>query len=128
MDSGIGVVERTFEYMAASDWGSFGALLSSGVERVGPFGERVIGRDAYIELMSAGEHAGSDEGRPSWDVHCVAYTADRRSAFARVTAHVPRSDRDLWIEEALVYELDESGLISRIEVFWRDPRGPNRNS
>lgn len=53
-----------------------------------------------------------------WDVHCVAYTHDRRSAFARVTAHVPRSGRKLRIEQTLAYEIDENGLVSSIEVFW----------
>jgi hypothetical protein len=36
---------------------------------------------------------------------------------------VPQTGRELLVEQTLAYELDENGLISRIEVFWGDPRG-----
>jgi hypothetical protein len=122
-----GVVERSFEHMAAHDWDSFGALLADDVERIGPFGERLVGREAYVELMAGGGQPASDAGnRTTWDLHSVAYTDDRRSAFARVTAHVPQRDGAFVIEQALAYELDETGLIARIEVFWRDPRSTQR--
>jgi hypothetical protein len=118
------VVERMFEFLATYDWDSFGALLSPDVERIGPFGERLLGRDAYVQLMagSAQPTSAEDRHRTTWDVHCIAYTDDRRSAFARITAHVPHDDGNLRIEQALSYTLDENRLISRIEVFWRNPR------
>jgi hypothetical protein len=124
IESGDGVVETMFEHLAAADWDSFSGLLSVDVERIGPFGERLVGRDTYVELMTGGARASptGDQHRTTWDVHCVAYTDDRRSAFARVTAHVPHSGRELRIEQTLAYQLAENGLISRIEVFWRDPR------
>ena len=124
IESGDGVVETMFEHLAAADWDSFSGLLSVDVERIGPFGERLVGRDTYVELMTGGARASptGDQHRTTWDVHCVAYTDDRRSAFARVTAHVPHRGRELRIEQTLAYQLAENGLISRIEVFWRDPR------
>jgi hypothetical protein len=124
IDSGDRVVERTFEYLAARDWDGFRSLLATQVERIGPFGEHIVGRDAYVELMAAGDQAAShdDLHRTTWDVHRVVYAQDTRSAFARVTAHVPRDGRKLRIEQTLAYDLDEDGLIARIEVFWRDPR------
>ena len=124
IESGDAVVETMFEHLAAADWDSFSGLLSVDVERIGPLGERLVGRDAYVELMTGGAPAlpTDDRHRTTWDVHCVAYTDDRRSAFARVTAHVPHSGRELRIEQTLAYQLAENGLISRIEVFWRDPR------
>jgi hypothetical protein len=124
VDSGGGAVERMFEHLAAADWDSFGALLSTDVERIGRFGERIVGREAYVELMAGGARSTPVDGRhqTTWDVHCVAYTDDGRSAFARVTAHVPQSEREPRIEQTLAYKLDESGLIIRIEVFWRDAR------
>src|SRR6476620_3810155 len=124
INSGHGSVERMFDNLAAADWDSFAAVLSPEVERIGPFGERLEGRDAYVELMSGGARATSaDDGRrTSWDVHCVAYASDGRSAFARITAHVPRDDQEMQIEQTLAYKLDEDGFITRIEVFWRSPR------
>ncbi|HTL84394.1 MAG TPA: nuclear transport factor 2 family protein [Acidimicrobiia bacterium] len=130
IDSGDGVVERMFEHLANYDWDAFGGFLSTDIERIGPFGERVVGRDAYVELMAGGEPPTPDDDRhrTTWDVHCVAYTQDRRSAFARITAHVPQGGRELRIEQTLAYEIDENGLISLIEVFWRDPRALDRPS
>jgi hypothetical protein len=127
-DSVDGVVEQTFEHLATRDWTSFGALLAADIERIGPFGERVVGRDPYVELMAAGDPPASDDAqdRTTWDIHRVVYASDRRSAFARVTAHVPHGGRELRVDQALAYELDANGLISRIEVFWRDPRGRPR--
>jgi len=124
IDSGDGIVERMFEHLAVYDWDSFRLLLSTDIERVGPLGECVVGRDAYVELMASGpqQTSGDDQQRTTWDVHCVVYTDDSRSAFARVTAHVPRGSRELRIEQVLAFQIDESGLISKIEVFWRDPR------
>jgi len=118
------VVAKKFEYLATADWGSFGALFSTDVERIGSFGERLVGRDAYVDFMSGGSRpiSADDEPRITWDVHCIAYTDDRRSAFARITAHVPQNDRELEVEQTLAYKLDDMGLITRVEVFWRDPR------
>jgi hypothetical protein len=124
IDSGDGTVERMFERLADADWDGFGALLSTDVERIGPSGERLVGRYAYVDLMGGGARATSADERPrtTWDVHCVAYANDRRSAFARITAHVPGDGREFEIEQTLAYKLDENGLITRIEVFRRDPR------
>ena len=117
-------VERMFDHLATADWDAFGALLSTDVERIGPFGERLEGRNAYVELMAGGAQASSadDARRTSWDVHCIAYTSDGRSAFARITAHVPHVDREMQIEQTLAFKLDEDGFITRIEVFWRQNR------
>jgi hypothetical protein len=117
-----GPVERMFEHLANYDWDSFGALLSTDVERIGPAGEQLVGRDAYVELMAGSQRASRGQPRTTWDVQRVAYSDDKRSAFARITAHVPHNGRDLRIEQVLAYELDQDGLISRIEVFWREPR------
>jgi hypothetical protein len=115
-----------FDALAAADWESFGALLAADVERIGPFGERTVGRDAYVDLMAGHGQPASADVRTTWDVHCVAYASGGRSAFARITAHVPRTGRELQIEQTLAYTLDEDGLVSRIEVFWRDPRPGGR--
>jgi hypothetical protein len=85
-----------------------------------------VGRQAFVQFISGAAQGASDADplRTTWDVHRVAYTADGRWAFARITAHVPRSDgsRELLVEQTLAYGIDEDGLISGIEVFWRDPR------
>jgi hypothetical protein len=122
-DDAGGVVEKLFDCLSARDWDGFRSLLSPSVERIGPMGERVVGREPYVELMAGPEPASDDEGqRTAWDVHRIAYAPDARFAFARVTARVPGPGRELQIEETLAFTIDPDGLVACIEVFWRDPR------
>jgi hypothetical protein len=111
-----GIVERFFECLTARDWEALGAVLAPGVERVGPFGDRVVGRLRYIDLLS-----GVVPSRCRNDVHRVTYASDGRSALARVTEHLAYPERELHLEEAYSFHIDESGVISRVEVFWQTP-------
>jgi ketosteroid isomerase-like protein len=117
-----GIVERFFECLTARDWEELGAVLAPDVERVGPFGDRVVGRRRYLDLLS-----GVVTPRYRNDVHRVTYASDGRSAFARVTEHLTYPEQELHLEEAYSFHLDESGVISRVEVFWQTPSsGPGR--
>jgi hypothetical protein len=49
-----------FEHLAAYAWEGFRTPLSPNVERIGPFGERLVGRDAYVELMTGDGHDAAD--------------------------------------------------------------------
>jgi hypothetical protein len=110
-------VERFFAHLTTRDWPSLRTVLANEMERVGPFGDRVAGRDRYIALL--------DEGVPADyrnDVHLVTYAPDGRSAFARVTEHLGYPDQMLHFQEAYVFGLDGDGLVCRIEVFWQTPQ------
>ncbi|HUE09234.1 MAG TPA: nuclear transport factor 2 family protein [Acidimicrobiales bacterium] len=112
-----GTVERFFEHLSARDWASLSGVLAPEVERVGPFGDRVSGRDRYLAML--------EEAVPAVyrnDVHLVTYAADRRAAFARLTEHLGYPDQTLHLEEAYAFELDAGGLVRRIEVFWQTPQ------
>jgi hypothetical protein len=120
VDSSTGVIERLFDRMTARDWAGYGALLSADAERIGPWGDRMVGRDRYIEMISGPLNDGH---RTTWDVHQIAYAPDGRSAFARVTAHLapePGAPFERF-EETLAFEMDEEGLVCRVEVFWQTP-------
>jgi hypothetical protein len=112
-----GGVERFFEDLSARDWESLRGDLAPEVERIGPFGDRVAGRDRYLAMLE--ESVPADYRN---DVHRVAYAEDGRTAFARVTEHLGYPDRTLHLEEAYAFGLDEVGLVSRIEVFWQTPQ------
>jgi hypothetical protein len=112
-----GIIERFFGHLSARDWASLGGVLAPEVERIGPFGDRVSGRDRYLAML---EEAVPADYRN--DVHLVTYSADRRAAFARVTEHLGYPDRTLQLEEAYAFGLDGEGLIERIEVFWQTPQ------
>jgi limonene-1,2-epoxide hydrolase len=112
-----GVVERFFDHLSARDWASLKKDVAHEVERVGPFGDRIAGRDRYVALL---EEAVPEDYRN--DVHLVTYAADGRSAFARVTEHLGYPNQPLHLEEAYTFTLDGEGLVSRIEVFWQTPQ------
>jgi ketosteroid isomerase-like protein len=112
-----GMVERFFDHLSARDWATLCGVLAPEVERVGPFGDRVSGRDRYLAML---EEAVPADYRN--DVHLVTYSADGRAAFARVTEHLGYPDQTLDLEEAYAFELDNEGLVRRIEVFWQTPQ------
>ena len=112
-----GTVERFFEHLSARDWASLRGELAPEVERTGPFGDRVTGRDRYLAMLE--EAVPADYGN---DVHLVTYAADGRAAFARVTEHLGYPAQTLHLEEAYAFGLDGEGLVSRIEVFWQTPQ------
>jgi hypothetical protein len=111
-----GAVERFFAHLSARDWESLRADLAPEVERIGPFGDRVAGRDAYLAMLA--EAVPADYGN---DVHRVTYAPDGRAAFARVTEHLGYPDIALHLEEAYLFGLDEHGVVTRVEVFWQTP-------
>jgi limonene-1,2-epoxide hydrolase len=115
-----GSVERFFAHLTARDWDALRGDLAPDVERVGPFGDHVAGRDRYLAMLEAAVPA--DYGN---DVHVVTYAADGRVAFARVTEHLGYPDRTLHLEEAYAFGLNDEGLVTRVEVFWQTPQyGP----
>ena len=103
----------TSECLVANDLAGYGALVSPDVVRVGPWGDRMVGRDRLLELMAEGSGT-------TWDVHRIAYAPDGRSAFARVTAYPARGGLSRF-EETLAFVMDHEGLVSLIEVFWQTP-------
>jgi hypothetical protein len=111
-----GAIERFFAALSARDWATFAGVLAPNVERIGPFGDRVTGRDRYVDLLRG--LVPSDYGN---DVHGIARAPDGRSGFARVTEHLGYPDRALHLEEAYAFGMDEQGLISLVEIFLQRP-------
>lgn len=110
-------IERFFEHLSARDWEALRGLLAPDVDRVGPFGDRVAGRERYLAMLE--EAVPADYGN---DVHLVTYAADGRAAFARVTEHLAFPAQTLHLEEAYVFGLDAEGRVTRVEVFWQTPQ------
>ena len=73
----------------------------------------------FPEVGRAQELRDLVEPRPVRTTECTH--ADARSGHRPVFRG--DSERELRIEETFAYKIDEDGLISVIEVFWRDPRG-----
>ena len=123
IESAGGVIERLFDRLETGDWTGYGALLSPDVERVGPWGDRLVGRDRLVEMMALLTPPSTDKDHPlpTWDVHRIAYAPDGRSGFARVTAHPGRGPFSQF-EETLAFVMDDEGLVSLVEVFWQTPQ------
>jgi len=114
--AGDGVVERFFAHLTARAWDALGDVLVEDVERVGPFGDRVMGRSRYLDFLRG--LVPDDYGN---HVHRVTYGEDGTSAFARVTEHLVYPHGTHHLEEVYAFELDEHGLIARLEVYWQTP-------
>jgi hypothetical protein len=111
------VVAAFFERVTAHDWTALAEVLATDVERVGPFGDRVAGRERYLAFLE-----GTVPDRYGHDVHGVVPSPDGRRACARVTEHLTYPERELHLEEVLWFDLDGRGRIGRIEVFWQTPQ------
>jgi limonene-1,2-epoxide hydrolase len=109
-------IERFFTALSARDWDAFAQVLACGVQRSGPFGDRVRGRDRYVDLLR-----GLVPSTYGNDVHRITCASDGRTAFARVTEHLGYPDRELHLEEAYAFGLGHDGLISLVEVFLQTP-------
>ena len=109
------VIERFFTHLTARDWSALADVLAEGVERVGPLGDHVTGRQPYLELLRASVPEDYDN-----DVHRIVDADDGRAALARVTEHLVYPDGSTYhLEEAYAFEIDDGGSIARIEVFWQ---------
>lgn len=109
-------IEQFFDFLTARDWEGLGGVLAPDVERVGPFGDRVVGRTRYLDFL-----AGVVPADYRNDVVRITYAPDRRSGFGRVTEHLGYPDRELHLEEVYSFTLDEDGVIAHIEIFWQHP-------
>jgi hypothetical protein len=121
VESAGGVVEQFFDRLVAGDWIGLSELLAPDMERIGPWGDRMVGRDRYVEMMAASNPTRTGPTAATWDVHRIAYSPDGHSGFARVTAHPGRGAISEF-EETLAFLMDDQGLVCLVEVFWQTPQ------
>jgi hypothetical protein len=110
------VVDSFFTRLSSRDWVALGEVLTADVERVGPFGDRLTGRERYLDFL-----AGAVPEAYGNDVHGVVSSADGRTACARVTEHLVYPDRALDLEETYWFHLNADGAADRVEIFWQTP-------
>jgi hypothetical protein len=112
-----GVIERFFCDLSARRWQSLAMVLSTEVVRIGPFGDRVVGSERYLDLLR-----GTVPSRYANDVHVILYAADQRAALARVTEHLYYAEQELHLEEAYAFLIGADGQLDQIEIFWQTPQ------
>lgn len=115
--SAIDIVERFFSHLTAREWNHLGPILYEDVLRIGPFGDQITGRQAYLDFLRA--TVPSDYGN---DVQRIISTPDERFAFAKVTEHLRYEEVEFHLDEAYSFDIGEDGLICRVEVYWQTPQ------
>jgi SnoaL-like domain len=110
-------VARYFSCLTAREWSGLATVLSEGVVRVGPFGDRLSGREAYLDFLR-----GTVPTDYRNDVARIVGAPDGSAAFAAVTEHLRYGDREFHLDEAYSFELDEAGRICRVAIYWQTPQ------
>jgi hypothetical protein len=103
--------------MVAHDWEAMAACVIDDVERIGPFGDVYRGKQEYVAFIS---DLLPKLGGYAMKVDRVLYAGP--VATAELAESIEGSDTP----EALVFDLDGDGLISRISIYIRRPEfGPS---
>jgi ketosteroid isomerase-like protein len=103
----VGVVERYLTAVAAADGAALGECITADLERVGPYGDVVTGREAYVAFIS--ELIPRLKGY-AMDVARVTYAGDL--AFAEFSETVD----GLVTPETIVFEL-RGEQIARLTIY-----------
>lgn len=111
-----GLVEGYLRAVATHDWDRLRASVHTDVVRIGPFGDTYKGRDDYVAFLS--QLMPTLPGY-SMDLARVTYVDDGRRAVAELSETVTVDGSPLVTPEALLFDLDADGLITRIEIFTR---------
>ncbi len=113
----VDIVERYLDAIASHDWDVVDECIADDIVRVGPYGDRFVGRDEYLafiaDLMPRLKGYAMKLGR-------VTYVADAR-AYAELSETVELDGKPMRTPEVLVFELDDDGRIARVDVFIQTP-------
>jgi limonene-1,2-epoxide hydrolase len=108
------IVKRYLETMVAHDFDAMSACLAEDVIRVGPFGDTYTPRDVYVAMLS--DLMPTLPGY-SMRIDRVAELQTDRLVLVELTEVVEIGGVPLATPEALVFELDDDGLIAHISIY-----------
>jgi hypothetical protein len=115
----VQILERYFDALRAHDWPALASCLSVDVHRSGPYLDDVRGRQPYIDFLS--------RVLPSLSNHELEVSRIReigpRSAIVELSETVDVKGERREFPEALLFDLDAQGLISRIDIYIKQPLG-----
>ena len=103
-----GVVDRFLDRMVAHDWDGMAACVADDIERVGPFGDVYRGKADYVAFI-----AGLLPTLAGYAMKVGRVVEVGPVAVAELTETVDGVDTP----EALVFDLDDNGLIARIAIY-----------
>ena len=106
-----------FSYLTARDWSRLATVLSESVVRIGPYGDRLSGREAYLDFLR-----GTVPADYRNDVTRIIGAPDGSAASATVTEHLRYGDQEFHLDEAYAFDLDQHGRIGRVAIYWQTPQ------
>lgn len=107
-------MERYLDAVAGHDWEALRGCLAEDVVRVGPFGDTYTPKGPYLEFLTA---LMPTLGGYSMRVDRVLYAGSVAVAELSETVEVDGSPVET--PEALVFDLDDDGRITRIGIYIR---------
>ncbi|MCU1430467.1 MAG: ketosteroid isomerase-like protein [Actinomycetia bacterium] len=109
----MNTLERYLAALPRHDAQELAACLAPDVERIGPYRDVYRGRDAYSEFL-----ASTVEALAGYELVVDRIVQHGNTAVVELSETV--DDRDgtrLRTQEAVVFDLDDNGLIARIAVY-----------
>jgi ketosteroid isomerase-like protein len=113
------IVERYLAAIASHDWDVVDECIADDIVRVGPYGDRYVGRDEYLAFIA--DLMPKLRGY-SMDVHRVTDATDAL-AYVELSETVEVDGTPMRTPEVLVFELGGDGRIARVEVYIQTPAG-----
>ena len=114
----MAVVERYLGCVVDHDWAGAEACLAPHVVRIGPFGDNFTSREPYLAHLA--EVMPTLAGY-SMEIHRVVPAA-AGVVVAELTETVEVDGQPRLTPEALVFDVDASGLIHRIAIYLQQVR------
>lgn len=116
----MGVVEDFVALYAARDWDRLAACFSpSGFERIGPYGDVIASGQEYIDFLRRVVPT-LQEGYELKPAH-IAYAGD--TVIAELIEHLEIDGVMTDLPEAIVFRLDDAGLIKGMHLYLQQPGG-----
>lgn len=106
------VVERYLDRLVAHDWDAMAACLADDVVRVGPFGDTYTPKGPYVAFL-----CDLMPKLPGYSMRIERLVEAAGTVVVELSETVEIDGTTIVTPEALVFDLDEAGLISRITIY-----------
>lgn len=108
----LDIVERYLDRLVAHDWEGMAACLTPDVVRIGPFGDTYAPRDRYVAFL-----ADLMPQLRNYSMKVARVIYGDGVAVAELSETLDVDGAPLETPEALVFDLDDAGRISRIAIY-----------
>jgi ketosteroid isomerase-like protein len=106
------IVERYLQHMVAHDFEAMAQCLAEDVVRVGPYGDTYTPRPVYVDML-----AKLMPSLPGYSMQIHRVIEKDSLVVVELTEVVEVDGTPLVTPEALVFELDDDGLIAHIAIY-----------